>query len=190
MPLQNKKNVIKTFIAVFLILGQGFFCFAQTKSYAINKENSQITFQVKHLGVLTVHGTFIEFSGRLTLNDDTLEAIESVIKVNSIDTNDKSRDNTLISDVYLNAAQFPDINFQSTKIQINSDKKILEGLLKIKDVEKNIETSFLQTKDEKDKNIRILTTLSRKDFNLNFGSMNSLIGDEIKVEIIIVIPNN
>ena len=181
----NKLIIIKNLIALFLVIGQGFFCFAQSESYFFNEENSQITFQIKHLGLLTVNGTFKNFSGTLILKNDKLEAIESVIKVNSINTDDESRDNTLVSEAYLNTNDYPNITFFSTSNQEKLESNIVEGILKIKDVEKKIETSYFLTKDGNQSTLKIYAILSRKDFQLNFGSMNALIGDQIKVEIII-----
>jgi len=140
--LLNKVIIIKNLIALFLFLGQGYFCFGQTQEYKIDLANSTITFKVSHMGVLTVKGEFLEFSGTLRFNEQELLSIKSSIIVESIDTKDQSRDATLKSDGYLDVKNYPLISFTSIAIQVTSSLKTIRGILKIKEVSKEIELPF------------------------------------------------
>ena len=178
--MQNSHR-IQFLIALLLILGQGFFCFGQSKIYAIDSLNSQINFSIKHLGVLNVDGQFHNFTGSLIYKENNLQEVNCAINVKSIDTNDKKRDESLLSESYLNAKTFPSISFRSTEINANS----IIGILKIKKVEKKITIPFQykMVNDKKVSGLAISTTINRKDFKLDFGAMNTLVGNEIKIKI-------
>lgn len=181
--MPNKISVIKNVIALFLLLGQGNYGFGQTDQYEIDLENSSIRFTISHMGVLTVKGEFQEFSGALSFNNKKLLVIECAIAVESINTKDKSRDATLLDKGYLDANEYPFISFISTTVGTTSRSKLIKGILKIKDVEKEILMPFqmIRSKDSKLAYLNISTVLRRTDFDLDFGPMDVLIGNDIKV---------
>ncbi len=172
------------------VLGQSSFGFAQTETFKIDAEQSTISFEVTHLGVLTVEGEFQDFSGSFTISNSRLLNLESAIEVSSINTKDTSRDKTLIDETYLNASNFPLINFHLVRIENTSKRKLLYGQLEIKGVLKDISMPYEMTKMKTHYCLKITTILSRKDFNLDFGPMNALIGDKISVEIKLIFPVN
>ena len=184
----NKAIIIKNLIALFLFLGQGIFCFGQTQEYKIDLANSTVTFLVSHMGVLTVTGEFQEFSGTLGFDEQELLSIESSIVVESINTKDNSRDTTLKSEGYLDVKNYPLIIFTSTDIKVTSSSKTIKGSLKIKGVTREIELSYkkIKSKNPELTFIKISTQISRKDFDLDFGPMDVLIGNNVKVELKIV----
>ena len=166
---------------MFLILGQGFFCLGQTDTYIIDKPNSIISFNVKHLGVLTVEGVFKTFTATLEHKDDKIHKIENQISVKSIDTGNKKRDRILMEEAYLNAETFPFIHFTSNKITADS----ITGKLRILDVERTIAMPFHWAKPSINGNpvLVVSAVISRDYFNLDFGSMNAIIGNEIQVQL-------
>jgi len=178
--LQNNSNhIIKIIVLLSVFVGGIHFCFSQEKKCVIGINRSKISFSITHLKFLTVNGAFNNFSGDLTYDiNGNLKDIQSTIQVESIDTKDKMRDKTLKSDAYLNTNQFPKIHFYSTDINVITNT--IKGVLKIKNVKKRISMSF---KISSESLISISTILKRSDFKLDFGSMNSLIGDNIKVKI-------
>jgi len=168
-----------TCLALIFIIIQGIFCFAQTKQLLIDKEKSQIKFKTKHLGVLIVNGVFEEFSGTVLYGDKKLKEIKSKIQVKSINTLDESRDKTLLNNAYLDERNYPLISFKSSEISNN----IIKGLIKIKNVEKEIELNYNIDEHEV---LSLKAKIRRDNFNLHFGTMNSLIGNEIVIEIKII----
>lgn len=163
-------------------MGQVNFCIAQTKIYPIDASKSSIAFELTHLGVLKVNGQFRDFSGIFVFDDEKLIQVESKIEVKSIDTEDKSRDQSLVDEGYLNAKEYPFIHFKSVTVENN----LITGMLNIKGVEKNIETPFHLIKNKELFELTISTEISRMDFNLDFGAMDALIGDRIQIELKIV----
>jgi len=167
-------------------MGQGSFCLAQPKTYQIDASKSSIAFEVTHLGILKVNGQFRDFSGVFIFDEEKLIHLESKIEVNSINTEDKSRDQSLVDEGYLNAKEYPFIHFKSISVVNN----LITGMLTVKGVEKNIEIPFHLTKNKDLFQIAMSTQLSRSDFNLDFGAMDGLVGDRIQVELKIVnLPN-
>lgn len=160
---------------------------AQTTDYEIDSKRSTISFSVTHMGVLTVHGDFTHFSGSFSYNSThkELKSIQSTIKANSIDTNDSSRDQTLIGEAYLYTEAYPHITFQASKITSDT----ITGMLQIKGIikEVSIPYTYIDSKHTDDIGIKMSTTLDRNDFDLDFGAMNMLVGNDITVELIIYI---
>ena len=168
-----------------MILGQGSFCFGQIQEYKIDIENSTVAFKIAHMGVLTVKGEFQKFSGILRFNKQELVSIESSIMVESINTKERSRDATLKSEGYLDVKNYPLIGFTSSDIKITSVSKKIIGVLKIKGVTREIELPFqmIKSKNPERTFIKISTLINRKDFELDFGLIDDLIGNEIEVEL-------
>nr|WP_321234443.1 YceI family protein [uncultured Psychroserpens sp.] len=166
---------------MYLSLGQGFFCASQSKTLVINAENSQITFSIKHLGVLNVEGGFHDFEGEVTFQNKQLVNLKGNIRVESISTNDDSRDKMLLSEAYLDSKTYATIQFNSSEIDTPSNA--ISGQLIIKRETRPIQL-FIQN-FETETEMKLTAKISRKDFKLDFGSMNGLIGDIIKIEVFI-----
>ena len=66
--------------------------------------------------ISTVTGSFKKFEGTAQSNGDDFEnaQVEFTLDVDSIDTNQEQRDQHLKAEDFFNAAQFPQIKFQST----------------------------------------------------------------------------
>src|SRR4051794_18322803 len=84
----------------------------------VDRAHSPRGFAVRHLGISNVRGEFRAFEGTLEIGDDlsTARAYGSV-QVASVDTNEPGRDDEIRSRNFLDAAQFPEITFESTKIE-------------------------------------------------------------------------
>lgn len=169
---------------VVLLWSISLMCYAQTEHNEIDTTQSTIAFSVTHMGLLTVKGHFTHFTGRMIIDaNKELKAIHSTISVHSIDTGDASRDQTLQSEAYLHKSKYPHITFRATQITSNT----ITGILQIKDVKKEIQMpyTFLNTKNTDEIGIRMSTLISRSDFNVDFGAMNMLVGDDITIELVI-----
>ncbi|MEP1096413.1 MAG: YceI family protein [Cyclobacteriaceae bacterium] len=163
-------------------------CSAQIRTFRIDSEGSNLSFSVTHLGFLTVDGVFSEFSGSCITEGNDLQSVEGTVRVGSIDTNDESRDEALKSEAYLDEDSYPFISFASTDIGNGANSSILTGVLKLKDVEKEIRIPFEfgLTENNRQCLLKVSTSIKRSDFNLDFGAMDALVGDEVKVEMEVV----
>ena len=157
-----------------------------SQNLVVDPENTQISFKVKHLGVLTVEGYFQDFKGWIDLKDQRIENVACVIVVSSIDTQDDSRDKTLRSAPYFDVGNFPQMDFVSTRTYKVDQLTMIEGSLRIKGVQKTIELQCKAGINEQNESVlKMETEISREDFQLEFGSMDALVGDKVKIEITI-----
>jgi polyisoprenoid-binding protein YceI len=87
-------------------------------TWIVDRTHSRVGFAVRHLGISNVRGEFREFEGTLEIGDDlsTARAYGSV-QVASVDTNEPGRDLEIRSSNFLDAARYPEITFESTKIE-------------------------------------------------------------------------
>lgn len=173
---------------LFILIVFPSLCISQNKVYNINTEKSKIDFKIAHMGVLTVNGTFHDFSGKLTLNKNNIKKIESKIVVKSIDTKDKTRDKSLIDEAYLNDKKYPYIYFISNRVKTIRNSNTVTGILRIKEIEKEIIILFekKRTNNESEIHLKGSTKIKRQDFNLNFGALNALVGDYITINLNII----
>ncbi|HEV2836575.1 MAG TPA: YceI family protein [Pyrinomonadaceae bacterium] len=95
-----------------------------------------VDFTIRNLW-FNVKGRFKELDGALVLdgNDVCRSSVRATIKARSIDTGNKRRDAHLLSSDFFDADKYPDIHFESTRVQRGKDRDslILDGTLMIKD---------------------------------------------------------
>jgi polyisoprenoid-binding protein YceI len=96
---------------------------AAASKWDIDPKNSAAQFNVRHLGISNVQGSFTSFSGTVILDDADISksTVAASIDVGSVDTRVTARDNDLKSEKFFNVAQFPTMTFQSTKIWKTGD---------------------------------------------------------------------
>jgi len=153
--------------------------------YIIDPTNTEISFYVSYLVIAKVKGDIKSFSGNIEseLEDLTDSQIELNIDTNSIYTGIKDRDDHLKSDDFLDTNQFPHIKFVSTSIEKKKVNYSIKGILRIKNVSKEVEFTATKTQDNF---FNIRGEISREDYNLRFNSTNKgnhLVGNEVKIFI-------
>ena len=168
-----------------------------TASYDIDPVHSNAHFKVRHLMISWVRGEFTKVSGHLTFDESNLASANVVaeIDVNSINTRDENRDNDLKSPAFLDAAQYPTIKFQSTKVEKEgNDEYRVAGNLTIHGVTKPVilEVDSL-TPEIKDpwgfyrRGAAGITKISRKDFGITTNQVletgGVVIGDEVEISL-------
>ena len=160
----------------------------------INKDHSEVFFEIDYLLVSKVKGRFTQFEGQLDYNSEnkTLKNIFVKLKANSIYTGNKMRDSHLKKSDFLFASKFPDITFKSTKTKWIKDNTFsVTGILKLRGkLQKlSLRTSILgPIKDPWKKEsffARYSFNLQRKDFSLlwnkSLDKNNILLGETVKI---------
>lgn len=108
--------------------------------YKISVEDSSIGFENRK-AVITVEGKFHQFVGEADFNPETktLNYVTATIQTESIDTQNKERDEHLRNEDFFETATFPTIIFTSYKIeQTIADEYTAEGQLTIKGITKPV----------------------------------------------------
>ena len=150
-------------------------------------QNSKIEFEINHMGVLSVDGRFDEFKGFIEFENSRVKNAVMNIVVESIFTDNEERDGIIITEPYLDTKNHAYIVFSGKDSSVKSTKGIrsITGELYLRGVLRPIEFPYEIEYDKTNNTISLLaeTTITRTDFNLVFGSMNSLIGDKIKIKL-------
>lgn len=164
--------------------------------YEIDSEESVFEFRVTHLGLLDVVGSFEDAGGTVEIDPTTGAPIRTSIEIRSesISTDDKSRDDTVRSDEFLDVDRFPSIGFESSSIEqtgTSPQNFRVVGSLTIAGVTKQLDAIFSmsETSDTNPGRLDINSqfVLNRADYGLKFGRiMNAMVGDTIDVTLRIV----
>ena len=84
-----------------------------TTQWSIDPDHSSIEFKIRHLLISQISGAFKIFNGTMITETDDFQTaqISLSIDVYSFDTNNIERDEHIKSKDFLDADQFPEINF-------------------------------------------------------------------------------
>lgn len=158
--------------------------------------HTQIEFSAKHLGMMTVRGTFLDFTATGYIDPDHPEAssVDITIQSASIRTHNPQRDNDLRSSNFLEADKYPTMTFKSTKIEsAGPDRYKVTGDLTIKGTTRPVTLSVLKYGEFNDPTMmghRIAYSaegkINRKDFGMTFNAMLDgkwVVSDEIQIQI-------
>jgi polyisoprenoid-binding protein YceI len=145
--------------------------------YRMDVAHSVIGFSIRHNELALVRGRFKDFSGTIHFDDKdmTKSSVEFKAKVESIDTGVEARDRHLRTGDFFDVAKFPEMIFQSTRVERKGKSYFLHGDLTIKGVTKPVTLPFTITGAIKDGrgNTRIgisaQTKVDRRDFGITWG---------------------
>jgi polyisoprenoid-binding protein YceI len=152
--------------------------------------HSQAVWECKYLGVMTIKGLFTNVECQLDLEGDDPSRwhVAASIDAASIDSGLPRRDDVLRSADYLDAEQFPTLEFQGTRVERQGDRYRVTGDLTIHGVTRPL-TLDLQDNGEgvnrRGERSRALTTdvtLKRLDFGVGPpAEAGNAIGQEIRI---------
>ena len=160
-------------------------------TWVIDPAHSEFTFKVKHMMISTVSGHFEKFDTNVEANENdfTNADINVEVDINSINTNNKDRDNHLKSNDFFNAEKYPVLKFKSKKF----DGEKLTGDLTIRDVTKEVtlDTEFngiaVDPYGQTKAGFELSGEINRKDFGLMWDVVteagNVVVSNKIKLAI-------
>ena len=147
------------------------------------------------MGIANVRGKFSEFDGSLEMKEDLgVSQVRGSVKVASIDTGEAPRDDHLRSPDFFGAEEFPEITFESTRIEaLDEDSSRVVGNLTMHGIthEIKLEVAIQGTDTDPWGNMRagleVVGKLKRSDWDMQFnqalGSGNMLVGDKVGVSL-------
>ena len=158
-------------------------------NYAVDPLHTSVSFKVEHMGISMVHGRFNNVSGKFTI--DTDDAANSTFsftaKVESIDTNQKKRDDHLRSPDFFDAKQFPLITFESKSVKAVDGGLEVTGDLTMHGVTKSIMIPLKGGKTVNFGGRRIGYTadftVKRADFGVGNPKFGNMLGADVYVSI-------
>jgi polyisoprenoid-binding protein YceI len=166
-----------------------------TGTWSIDPAHSKVGFAVKHMGIATVRGEFQEFEGTLEIGEDLTSAkAHGTVKVASVDTNESQRDDHLRSPDFFDAQQYPELRFESTRVEALDDEEFrITGNLTIHGVTNEIvlhadvQGTDIDPWGNERVGLEITGQLSRGDYDMKFnqalGSGNMLVADKVKLAL-------
>lgn len=93
-------------------------------TYVLDNAHTSVVWRVWHMGLSHFAGTFNKISGSAQVHPDQLgkSSVKVVIDPKSVDTNVAKLDEEMVGKQLFDAAQYPAITFESTKLEITSAK--------------------------------------------------------------------
>jgi polyisoprenoid-binding protein YceI len=162
------------------------------ETWALDPTNSSIQFNVSHLLISTVPGTFNDFEVQIhpqIENSFDQTKLEAVIKVESIDTGNKQRDSHLLKSDFFDSTVYPNITFQNALLVFSNETNFqVIGDLTIKEHTKKITFDgtfggFARMWGKERAGFSATGKINRFDFGINYNdklaSGSWIVGEEI-----------
>lgn len=162
-------------------------------NWKIDEMHSDVQFKIKHLVISTVSGSFTKFSAEAeTEGDDfTNGKISFTADVNSITTGNEQRDGHLKSPDFFDTANYPTLDFVSSKVEKHSDGYKVHGNLTMRGVTKplTLDVEFGGTAKDVYGNFKagfeVRGKINRSEFGLTWGAVTEaggvVLGDDVKL---------
>ena len=178
--------------ALSALLLTGASALAQSTSWTIDKNHTQVDFAIKHAMVSTVRGSLGGVNGTVIWDDKdpTKSSVEATITSATVTTNNEARDKHLKSPDFFDVEKYPTLTFKSTSVQSLGGKLQVTGDLTLAGTTKSVTlTVDGPTAPVKGQGGKLVTgfsatgMLKRSDFN--FGSKFGLptLSDEVQFTI-------
>lgn len=165
-------------------------------TWNIDNSHSNVRFNVSHLVISEVEGSFKKFGGTISASkpDFSDAVINFSVDVNSVNTDNEMRDNHLKGDDFFNAAEYPAMTFKSTSFKKVGDNKYeLYGNLTIRNVSKPVkfDVVFGGTANDGYGNtkagFKATATINRLDYNLKWNKLTeaggAVVGKDVTIDL-------
>ena len=160
----------------------------------INRDHSEIFFEIPYLQVSEITGRFNEYNGQVSFPEqgNLPRKISIHVKTASLDSGNRQRDGHLKSEDFLKAQTHPEITFDSQSItQLPGQKYRAQGTLSVAGVANPFVIDFTMTPPVKDtwnfenRFVKFRTKFSRKEFRIVWNKTlvdnKYLVGDMITI---------
>ena len=161
-------------------------------TFKVDAVHSGVTFAAHHAGAGYVPGRFNQVAGSFAIDKDDLTKSTFAIQipVDSVDTNNKKRDEHLKSPDWFNAKQYATIEFKSTGVEKTDDKNLkVTGDLTLHGVTKSVAIPVELTGTGEfpagtaRSGVRAVFTVKLADYQIK--GMPGAVGDEIKLDVML-----
>ncbi|MEL6865777.1 MAG: YceI family protein [Bacteroidota bacterium] len=151
----------------------------------INTAESKVTFKVSNMAFRTVDGSFTGMNGTVdfTTADLSNSNFEVCVDANTVNTDNKKRDDHLRKDDFFHVEKYPTICFQSQEIKQSDTGFTTKGALTMHGVSKEVEIPFTFENNQFTGQL----TVDRLDYKVGEGTGGFMVGKEIEITIICVV---
>ena len=167
---------------------------AAAGTWNIDANHSSVGFKVRHF-FSKVTGEFTNFSGTVDFGPDNMENTKVSVEIDaaSVNTNSEKRDGHLQSDDFFAVETHPTLTFTSTSFKKGEDGWVMEGLLTMRGVEKQVSLNveFLGSGPNgwggQTAGFSATGKLNRKDFGVSWNKVldtgGTVLSDEVEFSI-------
>ncbi len=130
--------ILQGCILVLILTG-----FVLGQQWEVNMEEARVSFEIQSIHG-TVDGSFKEFQADIRFDPGKLveSEISGKIVINSIETGNGARDNSLRTEKYFYPKKYPYITFSSKKIELRGGSYVATGTLSMKGKSREFELPF------------------------------------------------
>jgi polyisoprenoid-binding protein YceI len=166
----------------------------KTTKWVLDPTHSELGFKIRHLMITNVSGSFKEFQAEVEMEegDFSTAQINATAEMASIFTNNEQRDAHLRSSDFFEAGKYPELKFQSTKIEkVDSETFTLYGELTLKGLTKPVKLNVEFTGLAKDPwggeraGFVLSGKINRSEWGINFNGVletgGLALSDEVKI---------
>jgi len=162
--------------------------------WSLDPTHSTLGFKIKHLMITNVSGLFKNFSA--DVENEGTDFSRAIVKlkaeVGSIDTQNSQRDEHLRSSDFFGAEKFPELIFESKKIEkIDEENYLISGDLTMKGVTNPVKLNVEYGGETKDpwggERVGFVITgkINRTDWGINFNAIletgNLMLAEDVKI---------
>jgi polyisoprenoid-binding protein YceI len=164
-------------------------------TYTIDKTHSDVSFQIRHFAS-KVRGRFTDFEGTIQADPSKPEtsSVAFTIKTASIDTGNADRDKHLRSADFFDAADHPELAFNSTRIEALDEETFritgdlaLHGVTNEVVLHADVQGTEIDPWGNERVGLEVTGQLSRGDYDMTFnqalGSGNMLVSDKVRLAL-------
>jgi polyisoprenoid-binding protein YceI len=163
-------------------------------TFVIDQAHSSVGFEVRHLAISKVRGSFDDFAGSFTFTPGQPGdwSVEATAQAASINTNNGDRDDHLRSADFFEVEKYPTLTFKSTAVEMDGENEgTLRGELTMHGVTRVVEfdLEFLGSATDPWGNEKAgfsaTTEINRKDYGLNWNKAleagGLVVGEDVKI---------
>ena len=98
--------------------------YAEPLNYTLDSSHTQVAFSIDRFGFNHVLGRFEDVAGTMVIDEanPANSSVTATIQVGSVDSSNDRRDEHIRGERWLNAAQFPTIEFRSTAVRLTGER--------------------------------------------------------------------
>lgn len=164
--------------------------------YGIDTSHSSVSFQIKHLAISKVKGSFTDFTGSFSFDPAKPEATSAVavIQMASVDTGNEKRDDHLRNPDFFEVEKYPTMTFKSTSVKMKNDEEgeitgnlTMHGVTKSVTLDLEINGMITDPWGKERIGASLSGNINRKDWGLTWSKAMEtgglVVGDDVKIAI-------
>ena len=159
------------------------FGWLQAAVYFVDQSRSSVAFEATKMFFVGVEGKFKKFQGSFKVEKGRLEFLQGIVTVESIDTDNSTRDSHLKGDGFFDIENFPYMQFHSENI----DKNKVQGELTIRGITHKVTLDIISISEQGDSaKIELKGVIDRTKWGIDSSFMSSVIDDEVEIKLSLV----